>query len=101
MPKSGRITSYPIEYFNLFNRAIYGEKLTFMFKDKKAAENSRFDMYAFRKALREDTESDEASLQLALFADSLEFLIENNILTVQSRDKSENLNVIKNVLNGE
>ena len=98
MPKSGRITSYPIEYFDLFNRVVQGEELKFAFASEKEAMKVRFDMYGFRNALQKDTAADESSMQLALFADSIEFLIEENTLIVRSRDKAENLQVIKTVL---
>lgn len=101
MPKSGRITSYPIEYFDLFKRAIAGETLKFELQSRKAASNLRFDLYAFRAALRADVDVADSALELAITADSLEFLIEDKILTVQSRDKAESVQIIKRVLSGE
>ena len=103
MPKPRKISAYPTEFFRLFEKALDGgEPIEVPMENKKKAEGLRFDLYAFRKALHEDVENatfDE--LQLALLSDSLEFLVRDNILIVQSRERTASAEAIRAVLDGE
>lgn len=101
MPKPRRISAYPTEYFSLFERALNGESIKVPMDSKKKAEGLRFDLYAFRKALHEDIENaSEKELQLALLSDSLEFLVRDHVLIVQSRERAENAEAVRAALTG-
>lgn len=51
MAKSKSISSYPAQYFKLFECAEANPTFTFGPMSKASAHNLRFDLYAFRKAL--------------------------------------------------
>ena len=95
MPKPRKISAYPTEFFRLFEKALDGgEPIEVPMENKKKAEGLRFDLYAFRKALHEDVEN-------ATFDEMQLALVRDNILIVQSRERTASAEAIRAVLDGE
>lgn len=94
MPKPRNISAYPSEYFQLLNKAL-NEPVVLTLSDKKEAIALRFDFYGFRTALKDWPDADP---QLALMCDGLEFLIDENVLKIQVREKSEHMAAIRQAL---
>lgn len=85
MPKSLHIHKYPPEYFDVVDRAIKDtrEPLKITCNSKAQANNLRFDLYAFFKALR------RANHPTALDAEQLTLQVRDNVLIIGNRLTSE------------
>ncbi len=98
MPTPKGVSSYPLEYFDLFRKAI-SERVDVALPSKKDAHFLRLQLYGFRAALIQDPTADQ---ELALLSSGLIMKVEaletGARLSIETRERDEALKAIRDVL---
>ena len=69
MSKPRRLTGFPIEYFDLWQRAVDSPPVIIELPDSKTAAKLRFSLHAFRRSLLSEP---EANAELALLIEGIQ-----------------------------